>query len=126
MSINYRSTEPRNLLPVRRPPVPLRPFKLRPSDIRRLLGLIWQASGILVVAWVAILLVQGVIPVAIVWLTKPLVDSLQAAIGAGVNRETIQPLANTALALGARGRRCDRVNKILTARDRERLASIHR
>ena len=26
------------------------------------------------VAWVAILLLQGVIPVAVVWLTKPLVD----------------------------------------------------
>lgn len=80
--------------------MPLRFLKLRPSDIRRLFGLIWQASGILVVAWVAILLVQGVIPVAVVWLTKPLVDSLQTAIGAGVNRETIQPLVNTALALG--------------------------
>ena len=86
---------------MRRPPVPLRPFKLRPSDVRRLLGLIWQASGALLVVWIAILLLQGVIPVGVVWLTKPLVDSLQAAIGAGVNRETIQPLVNIALALGA-------------------------
>lgn len=79
----------------------MRVFKLTFSDGRRLLGLIWAASGALLVAWIAILLVQGVIPVAIVWLTKPLVDSLQAAISAGANWDAIRPLLNTALALAA-------------------------
>jgi ATP-binding cassette subfamily B protein len=54
----------------------------------------------MVVAWAAILLLQGIIPVAVVWLTKPLVNSLQVAVGSGVNRETIQPLLAIALALG--------------------------
>jgi ATP-binding cassette, subfamily B, bacterial len=54
----------------------------------------------MVVAWAAILLIQGVIPVAIVWLTKPLVNSLQVAVGSGVNRQTLEPLIFTALALG--------------------------
>jgi len=83
------------------PPLPLRPFKLRPSDVRRLLGLIWQASGSLLVVWIAILLLQGVIPVAIVWLTKPLVDSLQAAISSGADGSAVRSLVSTALALGA-------------------------
>jgi ATP-binding cassette subfamily B protein len=55
----------------------------------------------LLIAWIAILLVQGIIPVAIVWLTKPLVNALQVAVGAGVNRETIQPLLAIAIALGS-------------------------
>jgi ATP-binding cassette subfamily B protein len=67
---------------------------------KRLFGLIWSASGPLLPAWVALLMVQGVIPVAVVWLTKPLVNSLQAAIGAGVSWETTRPLVTTALALG--------------------------
>ena len=55
----------------------------------------------MVVGWAAVLLLQGLIPVGIVWLTKPLVNSLQVAVGSGVNRETIQPLLATAIALGA-------------------------
>ena len=85
----------------RPPPVPLRPFKLRPADVKRLLGLIWQASGALLVLWIAILLLQGVIPVAVVWLTKPLVDSLQAAISSGAEASAVRSLVSTALALGA-------------------------
>jgi ATP-binding cassette subfamily B protein len=54
----------------------------------------------MLLAWAAILLLQGIIPVAIVWLTKPLVNSMQVAVGSGVNRETLEPLLATALALG--------------------------
>ena len=82
-------------------PVSSVPFRLRPSDVRRLLGLIWQASGTLLVAWIAILLLQGVIPVGVVWLTKPLVDSLQGAISAGATPAALRPLIITAVALGA-------------------------
>ena len=84
-----------------RRPEPVRAFKLKPSDLRRLLVLIWQASGALLVIWLGILLLQGVIPVAVVWLTKPLVDSLQGAIGAGAGAAALRPLVTTALALGA-------------------------
>ena len=76
-------------------------FRAQISYASRLLRLIWGAAGWMLVAWAAILLVQGTIPVAIVWLTKPLVNSLQVAIGAGVNRETIQPLVAIAVALGS-------------------------
>lgn len=75
-------------------------LKLTARYGRRLLGLIWSASGALLPAWIAVVLLQGVIPVGMVWLTRPLVNSLQVAIGAGVNRETIEPLLSTALAFG--------------------------
>ena len=75
-------------------------IRLQVSYAGRLLKLIWSASGWTLVIWASILLLQGIIPVAIVWLTKPLVNALQAAVGSGVNRETIQPLLTTAIALG--------------------------
>lgn len=68
---------------------------------RRTLGLLWQASGWLMLAWAALLALQGVIPVATVWLTKPLVDALTTAVGAGVTREALAPLFGLATALGA-------------------------
>ena len=83
-----------------RPERPKTSFRLQLSYGRRLLSLIWASAGWMVVAWASVLLLQGVIPVAVVWLTKPLVNSLQVAVGAGVNRETLQPLLATALALG--------------------------
>ena len=67
---------------------------------RRLFALIWEASGSRLIAWAVLLLVQGVIPVAVVWLTKPLVNSLQVAVGGGLSRTTIEPLLTTAAALG--------------------------
>lgn len=75
-------------------------LKRQLSYAGRLFGLIWTASGGHVVAWMIILLIQGMIPVGVVWLTKPLVNSLQTAIGAGVNRETLEPLVTAAIALG--------------------------
>ena len=84
-----------------RQPKPKASLSLRLAYSRRLLALIWSSAGGLLVAWAILLVVQGVIPVAIVWLTKPLVNSLQVAIGAGMNRATLEPLLTTALALGA-------------------------
>ncbi len=55
----------------------------------------------MLIVWGLILAVQGIIPVATVWLTKPLVDGLQAAVGAGVTWEALEPLARIGLALGA-------------------------
>jgi ATP-binding cassette subfamily B protein len=78
----------------------MREFTLKLVYVRRLLGLIWTASGGLLIAWIALLLLQGVIPVAVVWLTKPLVNSLQGALGAGMSWVVIRPLVLTAIALG--------------------------
>lgn len=72
----------------------------RLTAMRRTIGLLWDASGWLMVAWAAILVLQGVIPIATVWLTKPLVDALTAAVGGGVTREALAPLLGLAVALG--------------------------
>jgi len=49
----------------------------------RALNLVWTAARGWTIAWIALLLIQGILPVAIVTLTKVLVDSLVAAIDAG-------------------------------------------
>ena len=38
--------------------------------------LVWEASGLWMAAWFVLLLVQGVLPVAIVYMTRHVVDSL--------------------------------------------------
>ncbi len=61
--------------------------------IPRALRLVWEAGGAWTVAWVLLLVVQGILPVAIVALTKFLVDSLVAAVDAGGSWAAIrQPL----------------------------------
>ena len=72
----------------------------RLSYSKRTLGIVWEASGGLLVAWLALLAVQGAVPVGTVYLTKPLVDGLQAAIGGGGSWESVQPLVGVAAALG--------------------------
>jgi ATP-binding cassette subfamily B protein len=56
----------------------------------RALGLVWTASRGWTVAWISLLVIQGVLPVAVVTLTKVLVDSLVAAIDAGGAWEAIR------------------------------------
>ena len=75
-------------------------FKQKVAYAWRVLGIIWAAAGGLVIAWAILLLLQGVIPVVVVWMTKPLVNSVQAAVGAGANWEGLRPLVMIALAYG--------------------------
>ena len=49
----------------------------------RALNLVWTAARGWTTAWIALLLIQGLLPAAIVTLTKVLVDSLVTAIDAG-------------------------------------------
>jgi len=49
----------------------------------RALGLVWAASRGWTAGWAALLAAQGVLPVAIVYLTRPLVDGIVAAVRAG-------------------------------------------
>ena len=49
-----------------------------PSTLR----LVWQAAPILTFAWTALLLLQGFLPVATVYLTRPVVNGIVAAIRA--------------------------------------------
>ena len=55
--------------------------------VRRALGFIWAAARKWTVLWFILLFVQGLIPAAIVYLTKWLVDSVAVAVGAGVSWE---------------------------------------
>ena len=49
----------------------------------RALGLVWAASRGWTAGWAALLAAQGVLPVAIVYLSRPLVDGIVAAVRAG-------------------------------------------
>ena len=40
------------------------------------MGLVWQAAGMWMIVWLVLLLVQGVLPVAVVYMTRQVVDSL--------------------------------------------------
>jgi len=58
----------------------------------RALNLVWAAARYWTLAWVALLAVQGLLPVATVYLTRWLVDSLVAALGAGDRWQSVRPL----------------------------------
>jgi ATP-binding cassette subfamily B protein len=53
--------------------------------------MVGQATGYWTLSWAILLLVQGVLPVAIVYLTRWLVDGLVAAVDAGGSWESVQP-----------------------------------
>jgi ATP-binding cassette subfamily B protein len=51
--------------------------------IPKTVKLVWQATGMWMAAWLALLLAQGVLPVAIVYMTRQAVDSLVGAVKSG-------------------------------------------
>ncbi len=53
----------------------------RLKDLPKALRLVWAAARVWTLAWSLLVMVQGVLPVAVVWLTKILVDSVVAAVG---------------------------------------------
>ena len=57
----------------------------------RAFSMVWKATGYWTLTWAILLLVQGVLPVAVVYLTRWLVDGLVAAIEAGGSWESVQP-----------------------------------
>jgi ATP-binding cassette subfamily B protein len=59
----------------------------------RTLRLVWSATPRLTLVWTFLLLLQGLLPAASVYLTKPWVDSLVTAIGGGFAWVNLQPLA---------------------------------
>jgi len=74
-----------------------------PSELSRLhhglraLRLVWEAAPGQTAAWAALLLVQGLVPGAIVYVTKWVVDAVAAAVGGGVGpgevASVVQPAA---------------------------------
>ncbi|HEX5081934.1 MAG TPA: ABC transporter ATP-binding protein [Blastocatellia bacterium] len=53
------------------------------SHLPRAIALVWGAARSWTAAWALLLLIQGLLPAAIVYLTRPLIDSLLAAIKSG-------------------------------------------
>lgn len=74
---------------------------LKLSYLTRVFGFIWEAAGQWMVVWAILLVIQGLLPVALVYMTKPLVDGVQAAMGRGTSFETVQPVLIIALGIGA-------------------------
>lgn len=63
--------------------------------------LIWAASRYWTVAWLALLIIQGLLPAATVYLTRGLVDSLVAVTGVGTSWESIQIVLVPAVLMAA-------------------------
>ena len=55
-------------------------------------NLVWQAAKKWTVIWAFLLIIQGLLPVATVYLTRQLVDSLVAALNLGASRENVLPV----------------------------------
>lgn len=63
--------------------------------------LVREAGGRWTRAWTALLVLQGLVPVAAVYLTKPFVDALAAAVRSGGSRDEVAAVALWGLALAA-------------------------
>lgn len=65
----------------------------------RAFQLVHHAAGGLAIVWAALLLVQGLLPVAAVYLTRTLVNGVAAMIGAGGGWEAMMPLLPAGIAM---------------------------
>jgi ATP-binding cassette subfamily B protein len=70
-------------------------------DIGRTLRLVWVAGQGVTLLWAVLLVVQGLLPVATVQLTRLLVDGLSGAIGAGAAWSNLRPVLMVAGAMAA-------------------------
>ena len=70
----------------------------RTAHIRRAMGLVWSASSRWTVLWFILLIIQGLLPAAAVYLTKRLVDGLAAAAGGGFS--ALDPVLIPGLLMG--------------------------
>jgi len=57
----------------------------------RALALVWSAARPWTASWLVLLIVQGLLPVAIVYLTRALVNSLATALGSGSSWQNVRP-----------------------------------
>jgi ATP-binding cassette, subfamily B, bacterial len=79
----------------------LRRAALQLPYLPRALRLVWDAAGRWTLAWIALLVVQGLLPLATVWLTRSLVDGLVAGIRTGGSWAALQPVAWSAALMAA-------------------------
>jgi ATP-binding cassette subfamily B protein len=75
----------------------LRDAKVQLAYLPRTLRLVWGAARGWTTAWAALLLVQGLLPIATVYLTGQLVDGLVAVVDTGGDWATVQPIVILAL-----------------------------
>ncbi len=66
----------------------------------RALGLVWAAAPALTVAWMVLIVVQGLLPAATVTLTRLLVDGLVGVLGKGLDWAVIRPTLVYAALIG--------------------------
>ena len=65
--------------------------RLRAGHGVRAVRMVWAAAPGLASAWFTLLILQGVIPAAVVYTTKRVVDAANAAIGGGLSAENVGP-----------------------------------
>lgn len=82
-------------------PALFREARDRSRDVLRVLRLVWQASRSWTILWGALLLLQGLLPVATVYLTKRLVDGISGIVGVGLSGEILRPVLLPAALIGA-------------------------
>jgi len=64
-------------------------------------GVVWKAAGVRSIGWLALLLIQGLLPALLVQLLRLFVDGLVAAIQAGGSWEAVRPAISIGAALAA-------------------------
>src|SRR5262245_66299590 len=62
------------------------------SHLPRAISLVWGATRSWTAAWASLLMIQGLLPAATVYLTRPLIDSLVAAVKSGEAAGSINAL----------------------------------
>ncbi len=72
----------------------------RTTYLVRAWRLVWTATKSWTIPWFILLIVQGLLPAATVYLTKILVDNLSAAVGGGLSWESVRPVLYPAVAMG--------------------------
>jgi ATP-binding cassette, subfamily B, bacterial len=60
--------------------------------VLRAFGLLWNAARWWTAAWIVLLLVQGILPVAVVYLTRSLVNAVATTIGKGISFANFEPV----------------------------------
>src|SRR4051794_29502153 len=68
-------------------------------DLPRALALVWSATRGWTLAWLILLVTQGMLPVTTVYLARALVDRLSATLGDGVTWNSSRPLLTLAALL---------------------------
>jgi ATP-binding cassette subfamily B protein len=72
----------------------------RLPHLPRALALVWHAARYWTIAWASILVVQGLLPVAVIYLTRDLVNSLVVLLNAAGDGAALRPVLVLAALLG--------------------------